>query len=187
LCEIYIGKPFDTGYNGHMSVDELRTAVKWCNEHFHFIMPDDETDQTLDNILLLARASIYKDGVHGILIDPWNEIEHDMGRQSETVYVSKALTKIRKFCRVNDVHIWLVAHPTKIQKNKDGKYPKPNLYDISGSAHFYNKTDNGIIVYRDFKEGTTEINVPKIRFKEIGKPGKATLIFDAANGRYNEK
>ncbi len=26
----------------------------------------------------------------------------------------------------------------------------PNLYDISGSAHFINKTDNGIVVHRNY-------------------------------------
>lgn len=186
LCEIYIGKPFDTGYNGAMSEDELADAVQWCNNYFHFLLPGDEQDQTLDNILSLAKASIFKDGIKGLVIDPWNEIEHEVGRDSETVYISKALSKIRKFCRVGNIHTWLVAHPTKLAKGKDGKYPKPNLYDISGSAHFYNKADNGIVVYRDFDDNSTEVCVPKVRFKEIGKPGKRKLFYDVANGRYHE-
>ncbi len=186
LCEIYVGKPFDKSYKGSMSEDELSCACEWCNKHFHFIMPGEEADQTLDNILKLAKASIFKDGIHGLIIDPWNEIEHETGRDSETVYISKSLTKIRKFNRINNIHTWLVAHPTKLTKNRDGKYPRPSLYDISGSAHFYNKTDNGIVVYRDYEEGITEIGVPKIRFKEIGKPGKRNFKFDVSNGRYCE-
>ena len=187
LCEIYVGKPFDKAFNGAMSEDELSMACEWCNDHFHFLMPVEEEDQSLDNILSLAKASIFKDGIHGLIIDPWNEIEHETGRDSETVYISKSLTKIRKFNRINNIHTWLVAHPTKLTKNRDGKYPKPSLYDISGSAHFYNKTDNGIVVYRNFEEGYTEIGVPKVRFKEIGKPGKAELVFNAANGRYVDR
>lgn len=187
LCEIYIGKPFDKGFNGAMSESELSKACEWCNDHFHFLMPVEEKDQSLENILSLAKASIFKDGIHGLIIDPWNEIEHETGRDSETTYISKSLTKLRKFNRINNIHTWLVAHPTKLIKNRDGKYPKPSLYDISGSAHFYNKTDNGVVVYRNFEEGTTEIGIPKIRFKEIGKPGKTELLFNVANGRYRDK
>ena len=170
-----------------MSEDELAEAVQWCNSYFHFLMPGEDENRTLDNILSLAKASIYKDGINGLIIDPWNEIEHEMGREPETVYISKALSKIKKFCRVGDIHTWLVAHPTKLLKNKEGSYPKPNLYDISGSAHFYNKADNGIIVYRDYEKGVTEIGVSKVRFKEIGRPGKRDLYFDVSNGRYKEK
>jgi twinkle protein len=186
LCEIYIGKPFDKNYNGSMSVDELSEACKWCNKHFHFIMPEEGSDQSLDNILKLTKASIFKDGIHGLVIDPWNEIEHEIGRDSETIYISKSLTKIRKFNRINNIHTWLVAHPFKMSKNRAGEYPKPSLYDIAGSAHFYNKTDNGIVVYRNFSEGHSEIGIPKVRFKEIGKPGSQLMSFNVANGRYKE-
>jgi len=186
FCEIYIGKPFDKHYNGHMSEQELEKAVKWCNDHFHFIMPGEDDNQTLDKILSLSRASIFKDGVNGIVIDPWNEIEHDLGREPETVYISKSLSKIRKFSRINNVHTWIVAHPTKLQKKRDGSYPIPTPYDIAGSAHFRNKADNCICVNRDFETDVTEILVQKIRFKEIGKVGKAKLVFNLANGRFKD-
>ena len=32
---------------------------------------------------------------------------------------------------------------------RDWKGDPPNLYDISGSAHFINKCDNGIVVHRN--------------------------------------
>lgn len=34
----------------------------------------------------------------------------------------------------------------------------PNLYDISGSAHFVNKCDNGIVIHRD-RNLTTDLGV----------------------------
>ena len=129
LCEIKVGKPFDKNYRGFMSEEELTEAVQWCNKYFHFILPDEEENQTIDTILNLAKASIFKDGIKGLVIDPWNEIEHELNGESETVYISKTLSKIRKFCRVNNVHIWIVAHPTKLQKNKKGEYPVPTPYD----------------------------------------------------------
>jgi hypothetical protein len=44
------------------------------------------------------------------------------------------------------VHVFFVAHPRTLQQ-WDGK--APGLYDISGSAHFVNKADNGIVVHRN--------------------------------------
>jgi twinkle protein len=79
-----------------------------------------------------------------------------------------------------------VVHPTKIQKNKDGTRPVPTPYDISGSAHWYNKADNIITVHRE--QGTesqdVEIHVQKVRFKHIGHTGLAKLKYDKVTGRY---
>ncbi len=44
------------------------------------------------------------------------------------------------------MHVWFVAHPRQL---REWKGQAPNLYDISGSAHFINKADNGIVVHRD--------------------------------------
>lgn len=44
------------------------------------------------------------------------------------------------------VHVWFVAHPRQL---REWKGQPPNLYDISGSAHFINKADNGIVVHRN--------------------------------------
>jgi twinkle protein len=186
FCELFIGKPFHKGYNARMSEDELQAALTFLNEHFFFIMPDKD-DTTIDDVLELARISIFRDGINGLIIDPWNELEHNRGKMSETDYASKALSKIRKFSRVNDIHTWIVAHPTKLQKDrKTNDYPVPTPYDISGSAHFRNKADNCLCVHRDFANNTTKLYIQKIRFKQVGKVGDVDLYFDVRNNRYSE-
>jgi twinkle protein len=60
------------------------------------------------------------------------------------------------------------------------------LYDISGSAHWFNKIDNGMSVYRDFQSGLVDVHIQKIRFKFIGKIGKASFEWDRHTGRYTE-
>lgn len=54
--------------------------------------------------------------------------------------------QIKNFAKINSVHVWLVAHPRQMQAWKGAA---PTLYDISGSAHFNNKADVGIVVHRD--------------------------------------
>lgn len=85
-------------------------------------------------------------GIRGLVIDPYNELDHQRpSNVSETEYVSQMLTKIKRFAQHYDVATWFVCHPKQIQ-NWTGA--APNLYDISGSAHFVNKCDVGLVVHR---------------------------------------
>jgi twinkle protein len=190
IMEKIVGKPFarSRANTDKMHKDEMEFALSVMEGHFNFIMLSDE-DMVLDTILAKARASIFRHGVKGVILDPWNELEHNRpAKLSETEYISQALSKIRRFARINDVHVWIVAHPTKLQKDKEtGEYPVPTLYDISGSAHWYNKADNGITVYRHTNEDLTEICVGKVRFREVGQRGKATLAYCRDTGTYHEK
>jgi len=80
------------------------------------------------------------------VIDPYNELDHQRAKSiTETEYVSQLLTKLKRFAQHYSVHVFFVAHPRTLHQ-WDGK--APGLYDISGSAHFVNKADNGIVVHR---------------------------------------
>lgn len=103
---------------------------------------------------------------------------------SETKYISRLLDKLTNFAQRNDVLIILMAHPTKQPKNKDGVIEAPTLYDISGSANFYNKTDFGIVVHRNRTEGTVEVHVQKVKFRHLGEVGTALFKYNLNNGRY---
>ena len=124
-------------------------------------------------------------GINGLIIDPWNELDHSRNNgMSETEQVGLSLSRIRHFARQNDLHVWIVAHPTKLRKNDDGSYPVPTPYDISGSAHFRNKADNCLTVYRLYDIDKTELHIQKIRFDEIGKTGMTELFFEKHTGRF---
>lgn len=190
MAEKFIGKPFGDGFKTRMSLGELTQAKIWLNEHFSFILPD-EDHLTVDSILELARALVYRRGIKGLVIDPWNELDHSRpSGMTETEYISQSLTKIRRFARHNSCHVWLVAHPTKQTRGTNGKYPVPTPYDISGSAHWRNKADNCLCVWRDtdptINSFEVEIHVQKIRKKSIGRLGMAKLRYEYSTGRYFE-
>jgi twinkle protein len=73
-----------------------------------------------------------------------------------------------------------------VEQSAVTQYPIVTLYDISGSAHFFNKCDNGLSLWRDKYAGDNlaQIHVQKIRFRECGKLGMADLRFDWQSGRY---
>jgi twinkle protein len=190
LAQKHIGKPFGKQFNGHMDKKELDAAKEWLNNHFIFINPADH-ELTVDHIISKAKASVLRFGIKGMVIDPWNEIDHAReGGKTETEYISECLTKFRRFARAYRVHLWLIAHPTKLQKDKiTGKYPVPKLYDICGSSNFFNKADVGLSIWRDVLDSSvgTELHIQKIRFSEIGKPGMVKFDYDVPSGRYTER
>jgi hypothetical protein len=190
LLAIWAGEPFGRRAYGQMTRDTLAAGKRWLAEHFTFLLPD-EVDCTVAGILDLATEVHARREIQGLVIDPWNELEHRRPAQmTETEYTSQSLTRMRRFARSNELHLWLVAHPTKLQKDvKSGNYPVPTLYDISGSAHFRNKADMGLSVWRDVlnEKSPTEIHVQKVRFRECGSIGKCELYYDLGSGRFTEE
>jgi len=177
-----IGKPF--WGDRRMSREEAIAALEWAATHVDMIVPED--DETLESVLGLARALIMRYGINGLVIDPWNNMEHVRpAGMNETDYIGKSLTTIRSFARNNDIHVWVLAHPAKPQK-VDGTYPVPTPYDISSSAHWYNRADNIIMVHREKADplGMVDLHIQKIRFSECGKLGLCSLRYAEENGRY---
>jgi twinkle protein len=187
LLEKSVGKPFRNGPRAKMDSPDLMQGLAWLNDHVHFILPPDD-DLTVEHILSIAKGAVLKYGINGLIIDPWNELDHSRpNNMSETDYISQSLTKIRQFARRHEVHVWVVSHPTKMQKDSSGNYPIPTPYDVSGSAHWRNKADNCLAVWRDLSNPDgqeVQIHIQKIRFKENGQIGHATLFYDKVTGRY---
>jgi len=187
LAEKAKGLPFWDGPTHRMSESELGTALDWINRHFFPIRAEDEAP-TIDWILETARAAVKRYGIRGLCIDPYNEVEHRRANgQTETEYVSEILGKLKRFAQNNGCHVWFIAHPAKMHR-ENGKYPVPSLYDISGSAHWVNKADLGVVVHRDFaiEPPQADIYVRKVRFKSVGKVGSVTLSYERATGRYSD-
>jgi twinkle protein len=189
IIEKYIGKPFNPGPTPRLDEVELDEAEEWMAGKFFFAKPEQPTIfSILDEANRIVTAGNAK---AGIVLDPWNQLEHHRPTgMSETEYVSQTLTEVINWVRERDCHLWLVAHPSKMHRDKEGKLPIPTPHDVSGSAHFWNKADNCITVWRDQKDygkQDVDIHVQKVRFKHIGRVGLATLMYDRVTGRYHEK
>lgn len=184
LCQLYSGKPFFDGPMERMSKEECGRSRSWVNDHFTFLYQSDGEQSPIEDIIDRLRASVLRYGIRGAIIDPANFVDRPKD-SNETEWVSEALTKIKVFAMAYDIHIWFVAHPYKLRRGEDGKYTIPGGYDISGSAHWFNKADIGLTVHRpDFKTNGSEIHIWKCRFNWIGKQGKADLMYDPPTGRY---
>lgn len=186
ILSIYQGEPFGDGETPRMSREDMQAARRWAEGRFTFVLPE---EPTIEAIIERADVLVYRHGIRGLVIDPWNELDHSRpAAMSETEFTSHALSKLRNFARQRGVMVWLVAHPTKLRKDDDGRYPVPTMYDISGSAHFANKADFGLSVWRDPQDASipTQLHVQKVRFSETGQVGSAQFTFERPTGRIKE-
>jgi len=169
----------------HQTDEEKARADDWIDNNFSFIVPGFEDDVTLTWMLERAAASVIQHGVKIVVIDPWNEMDHDRPRgMSLTEYTGFAIKQFKAFARKYQIHLIVAAHPAKQQKKEDGTYSVPTLYDISDSAHWYNKCDVGLVVHRD--ETGTILRTAKSKYHDqIGVPGDELAVFNISTGGFD--
>lgn len=191
LLEKYSRRPFyknDPEGNhqvGRLESTGVREGLEWVSDHFYWMEQADGAVATIDDVIERAKVAVMRYGVRGVVIDPYNYLEKP-GNMPETEYVSETLTKIKQFAVGHDVHVWFIAHPTKLKRDETGRYPPPGGYEISGSAAWYAKADCGLTVHRGSRELETEIHMWKVRFKWVGKTGMIMLAYDPVTGRYTD-
>lgn len=186
LAEKFSRKAMFPGWGRQMTACDVQQCLDYFSEKMQFITLDCGI-LTIDDILAKVKVCVVRDRINGFLLDPYNEVEHARpAGMTETEYVSMFLSKVRNFGRTHNVTMFVVAHPTKLQKGDDGRYPVPTPYDISGSAHWRNKADNCIAVWRSCQEGdnSVQIHVQKIRDKNIGKVGCVVLYWQRSTGYF---
>lgn len=186
LLQQFTGKPFHRGSAGRMSISEMKAGLSFIEKHFKFLTPPDN-EETVTRLLALTEL----DSVDGLVIDPWNELTHEFKGSTETNYVSGQLKLIGRFVKRQNIHAIVVAHPAKLAKEKVKggamEYPVPTPYDISGSAHFRNKADNCLCLWRDESEpGTSTLFIQKVRRNFVGRVGQVELKYATSTGRFTD-
>jgi len=161
---------------------QLDDAYEFVNEHFLFLDNKDGVPSSIDSIITRTKAAILRTGCRGLVIDPYNFIEQ--GEGEEHLSISAMLTKITTFAKAHDLHVWFVAHPTKVYPNDKGEYPVVGGNHISGSAAWFAKSDLGLTVHRT--EESVEIHCWKCRFRWLGQHGSTRLSYDVTHGTYSD-
>jgi twinkle protein len=174
-----------------LALADKQAADQWIEKTFCFIDQDPREEQeeaTIDWLIEKAGDAVVRYGVNWFLLDPWNQVEHKRQRgESEADYQGKAIAALKRFARSYDCGVIVVAHPTKDVKLPNGEIRQPTLYDISGSAHWFNAADHGVIVCGDTATNLREIVVEKSRYRSAGVPGSAWLKLESGRLRSTPK
>jgi len=183
LIEMYIGKSSDPIYKSNqMSESDYMEGAEFIKNHFFVIYPEDNFE--FSNVLLKAEYLIRKHGVRGLIIDPYNTIEHKMERgEREDLYISRFMSSLKKFAVKNSISINLVAHQLTPQKDNGGRYLRPDTNRIKGGGTFADKADNVMYVWRpdralDFSTPLVTFGSQKIKKQKlVGIPGDVNEIY----------
>jgi twinkle protein len=180
MSRIYHGKE-------SLSTDERRESQKWMHEWFKFAIPKEDGDKRLDWFLDRADVCVKRFGCRLLVLDPWTQLNLEFSRSggSETTQIGKYIDKCTEFAERTQCHLAITAHPTKPDEDRDRI---PDLYSISGSAHFMNKAFLGVSVHSyDDMPGVTDVHVSKVKIiPEMGRRGRFSLRFDSASRRLSE-
>jgi len=161
-------------WQGMPTVDDIH-GDKWnevanhCNNNFFHI---DMERYTLESVLRKGAELVKRKGIKCLVIDPFNKIR-DVDCKSEDVnrYTMEYLTKIEIFAKKFDVLVFIVAHPTKMYKDKDGKIEEPTMYNIKGGGEWYDASYHGLLIHRDYEAKTVKAKVLKVKFQNLGQNG----------------
>lgn len=171
-----------------MSPEEKARADYWVDDRYRWIIHPDQKP-TLGWLLDMAEVAVIRHGARIVQIDPWNRLESQRGQnETETDYIGRCLTSLYVFAQQMNVHVQVLAHPSKMDGPRKGKAPE--LDDIAGSKHWDNRVDQGFVVHRPklFEGGQrctdAELLYKKSRFEELGYPCKLLMRFDTARRTY---
>jgi twinkle protein len=173
-----------------VSREDLKRYKSWANEKIYLTSVNNGEFPTWDWLFDKFKEQMFTFGIDIFVIDAFNKLQLPNGNKLDEI--NKVLTKLTMFAQMNNVIIFLVAHPTKMKKNEQGTYSCPTLYDVSGSSDFRNQTHDGFAVYRNWETenegGFTEFVNLKTKFSfqgEIGK--KVEFDYHLPSGRYYER
>ena len=152
-----------------IGTDKWKQVAEHVNDNYFFI---DMERYTLESVLRKGAELVKRKGIKCLVIDPFNKIR-DVDCKTEDVnrYTMEYLTKIEMFAKKYDVLVFIVAHPTKMYKDKDGKIEEPTMYNIKGGGEWYDASYHGILVHRNYEEKTVKAKILKVKFQNLGENG----------------
>jgi twinkle protein len=175
-------------WEGLPTKDDIGTS-KWkqvtnhINDNYFFI---DMDRYTLEDVLRKGAELVKRKGIKCLVIDPFNKIR-DVDCKSEDVnrYTMEYLTKIETFAKKYDVLVIVVAHPTKMYRNQEGKIEEPTMYSIKGGGEWYDASYHGLLVHRDYEAKTVKAKVLKVKFQNLGEnQAEAHFNWEPKSGSY---
>lgn len=149
-------------------------VTEHVNDNYFFI---DMDKYNLEAVLRKGAELVKRKGIKCLVLDPFNKIR-DVNAQSDDVnrYTMDYLQKIETFCKKYDVLTFIVAHPTKMYKDQNGKMEEPTMYNIKGGGEWYDASYHGLLVHRDYEAKTTKVKVLKVKFQNLGENGAESFF-----------
>jgi len=148
--------------------DRWNQIADHCNSNFFHI---DMERYTLEAVLKKGAELVKRKGIKCLVIDPFNKVRSNDASGDVNVYTLEYLQQIEIFAKKYDVLVIVVAHPTKMYKDAQGKIEEPTMYNIKGGGEWYDASYHGLLIHRDYENKTVKCKVLKVKFQNLGENG----------------
>lgn len=158
--------------------DELRQADQEIDKAFRFLRRKRGTMLDADRLVDRIEYAVQVYGVEVVIIDPVNEIDHVVPKgMSKTDYMGHFIMELKQLADDYNLLMIVAAHPPKA--DVAGRAKKLyTLNDGADTAHYGNKADIGLCIWRPGGTGATYLNIDKCKDTEVmGVPTLARLDY----------
>lgn len=178
MRKIWGGMPSEADING----EKWNTIADLCNSSFYHI---DMEKYTIEHVLKKGAELVKRKGIKCLVIDPYNKVRSIKPSVDVNQYTLDYLEQIDVFAKKYDVLVIVVAHPTKMYKDGNGKIEEPTMYNIKGGGEWYDASYHGLLVHRDYDAQTVKVKVLKVKFQNLGENGaEAHFKWQSDSGGY---
>jgi len=178
MRKIWGGMPSEADIN----TEKWNTIADMCNSSFYHI---DMEKYTLEHVLKKGAELVKRKGIKCLVIDPYNKVRSAKPSTDVNQYTLDYLEQIDIFAKKYDVLVIVVAHPTKMYKDGNGKIEEPTMYNIKGGGEWYDASYHGLLVHRDYDARTVKVKVLKVKFQNLGENGaEAHFKWQSDSGGY---
>jgi hypothetical protein len=177
----FIGKPMDRWYE-----EDVARADAEIRQAARFLMRKRGASLDMNRLLDRIEFSCRVYGTKVVAIDPVNEIDHQVGRgESKTDYMGRFIMALKQLADDYNLLMIVCAHPPKdgVEKRlqRNGVL---TLNDGADTAHWGNKADIGLAVWRNL-DGPTMVHIDKLKDHEtMGKPTLCEMFLDPALNKF---
>lgn len=165
--------------------EDIVYADAEISKAFRFLRRRRGDTLNLDRLLSRIEYAVKVYGVDVVIIDPVNEIDHDVPKfTSKTDYMGQFIMALKALADDYNLLMIVAAHPPKDGVEKRlAKGKLLTLNDGADTSHWGNKADIGWAVWRPDMEGPTLLHIDKLKdYETMGKP---TLVELDLNRRFN--
>jgi len=178
MRKIWGGMPSEADIN----TEKWNQIADLCNSSFYHI---DMEKYALEHVLKKGAELVKRKGIKCLVIDPYNKVRSTKPSTDVNQYTLDYLEQIDIFAKKYDVLVIVVAHPTKMYKDGNGKIEEPTMYNIKGGGEWYDASYHGLLVHRDYDARTVKVKVLKVKFQNLGENGaEAHFKWQSDSGGY---
>lgn len=166
---------------------DIKAADDTIEKAFRFLRRKRGAMLCGDRLLDLIEYAVRVYGLEMVIIDPVNEIDHQIPKgMTRTDYFGGFIMRFKQLCDDYDLLGIIALHPPKESVEKRSQKGKlMTLNDGADTAHWGNKADIGWCVWRPTLDGPTYLHIDKLKDHEVmGDPTLCRLDLDKGYGRF---